>query len=45
MPILPRHLLRERAYVTTAALPVVRGGRVDYLEIGAGGLFRLTQPG
>ncbi len=40
-----RHLLRDRAYVTTAAHPVVRGGgRTDYFEIGADTLFRLIQP-
>lgn len=38
-------LLDEGLFVTTAAVPVLRGGgRTDYFEIGAGALFRMAQP-
>ena len=38
-------LLDEGLFVTTAAVPVLRGGgRTDYFEIGADALFRMAQP-
>lgn len=40
-----RHMLDAGIYVTSAAVPVMRGGgRADYFELNSSALFRMAQP-